>query len=665
MTIQNRQHTKVIMTLSLAGLSVGCYGVDFDTENGILSYGSISYEHGYEMAQSANLNADSYRLDVSAGKTSQYNIGLTADKITTRPSLGTLTLYESVGSGRLTLPDDWVKVGRTDNIDLADLKAVKINAERKRIAGDVTLMSGTGWQVRLNMGRDKKQGLKKAGAAIATNTDEIVRNIKAVIIPEPVDHVTDRSNLTFDYQQEKYQFQAKLHVSRFNNNNDSLSWENQFLVGPDLAMLSLEPDNTFYQASVVGSYKLSDATRVTASVSSGIMKQDQAYLPSSVIDDDLNAQLPQSSLDGEVFVNSIGLKVSSRLSDKIRVNAKYHFKERDNNSPQKTYDVPLLDYPLYDLYSNQPYSYKNHDFDLSVNYQLNSALDFKLGFEHEDVKRRRAEVTESTEDMVTGRVDYDITPQWNIALSTGHGKRAGSSYVPFSDPVTTTNPLLRKFDVADRLQHRYGVSVNYLPADNLIIAGSMNLLQDEYPDTNIGLHENDNLDTSLDINYQINEKINLHGFINRSKSQMSQAGSDAYPEPSIDPNWYVDIKDRFYSLGLGLEMLSVMPKLDMGIDYTHSRSRGRTIINDLTTGTSIVSEYPDLITNYKGLQLYGRYRFSPNLMGRLALVREKYDSSDWAYDGFDANSLTSLLLLGEESQRYSNTFVAFTIHYTF
>jgi hypothetical protein len=52
-------------------------------------------------------------------------------------------------------------------------------------------------------------------------------------------------------------------------------------------------------------------------------------------------------------------------------------------------------------------------------------------------------------------------------------------------------------------------------------------------------------------------------------------------------------------------------------------------------------------------------------MGRLALVREKYDSSDWAYDGFDANSLTSLLLLGEESQRYSNTFVAFTIHYTF
>jgi len=664
MNIQCRQYTEVIAILCLTGFNSTSFGLENDNDTGVITYGSISYEHGYEMAQSANLNADSYRLNINVGKTAQFHAGLTADKITTRPSLGTMTLYESVGSDTLVLPDDWVNVGRVENIDPADLNAVKINTERKRIAGDVTLMSGSGWQVSLNMGRDKKEGLKKAGAAFATNTNEIVKNVKAVILPEPVDHVTDRSNLIFDYQKEKYQLQASLHVSRFNNNNDSLSWENLFLTGADVGVMSLEPDNTFYQASLVGSYKLSDATKMTASLSSGIMKQDQPYLPYSS-SDELNGQLPQDSLDCEVLVNSIGLKVSSRFSEKLRLNAKYQFKERDNNTPQNTYNPVLLDYSSYGLYTNRPYSYKKHNFDLGANYQLNSALDFDLDYEHDDVKRWRSEVTEATEDMLTGRVNFNINPNWNVALSTGHGQRVGSNYVPFSDPVTTTNPLLRKFDVADRLQHRYGVSVNYLPSDNLIIAGSMNLLQDEYPDTNIGLHENDNLDTSLDVNYQINEKINLHGFINRSKSQMSQAGSDAYPEPSIDPNWYVDIKDRFYSLGLGLEMLSVMPNLDMGIDYTHSRSRGRTIINDLTTGTSIVSEYPDLITNYKGLQLYGRYRFSPNLMGRLALVREKYDSSDWAYDDLDANSLTSLLLLGEESQRYSNTFVAFTIHYTF
>jgi MtrB/PioB family decaheme-associated outer membrane protein len=617
-----------------------------------------------------NLNSDARQLEMQYGRQGSYRIELGYDEIQLNGNDGALTPFS--GKTTLTLPPTWTRLD-ADGPDPIDpsitLNSAGLETKRKRLHGKVTWYKDKHWDLSLSYRRDRKEGLDRIGGAIGDTSGgdpaQLVSNLGASILPEPIDEVTDRAEITLNYQQKEYQLRAALLYSRYENEYSFLNWENPFEVdvgAADLGQMSLSPSNHFYQFSFSGGYQITPTTRFSGMLSSGVMLQDEAFLPYTVNGTLAPSALPRDSLDGEVMVNALSMRLTSRPARGWRLKAAYRYNERDNNTPQATYTPVTLDYEVAgQSFTNQPYSYRKHKVDASAFYRLNPSMDLGLEYDYDQVKRWQSEVEKSSEHTLGGVLNFGLGNNLDGRVSLHHGKRDGGTYTPYSDPDTTTNPLLRKYHIADRKRNDLGLSLAYSPSENLTLSGGLNLIQDDYDDTQVGMTESREMDASIDLAYRASRNTTLYAFYNHGVIKSEQAGS----ESGGSADWFADTKDRFNSLGIGFKTLRILPNLDIGADLTLSKSIGDTRITDATAGPTSISHYPDLTTDYKSLQVFGRYRWRKGLYLRMSYLHQEYDSSNWAFDGIDPDSLNNVLLLGEESPNSSDDILALSLIYYF
>ena len=681
------KHGKIVAcVLPLALLSYAAFSADSQLA-GVVDVGiedaelngqvELLYKDGEQATGSikgTNLGSDNRRLEAEYQQQGSHRITVEYDQLPKSGNDNAQTIYRGVGSTTLTLPSGWVDTSSTSTMDLTTLQSVDLETERERFKGKVELFSGKAWDLSLTYRRDKKEGTDKIGGAIGDvsggDPAQLVSLLGASSLPEPIDQVTNQAELVLNYQQPHYQLQATLHASLFENEFQSLTWENPFTVtnGPgtgDNGQLSLAPDNQFYQASLSGGYQFTPTTRLSGVISSGIMLQDENFLPYS-IESGLGGALPRNSPDAEVVLNAASLRLTSRPARNVRLKAAYRYNERDNNTPRSSYTPVVIDHHVVShSFTNEPYSYRKHNLDLSGFYRLNKVVDLGLEYDFDQVERWQAEVEESQEHTLGGILKFNPTGPWDTSLTLRHGIRDGGTYTPYSDPDTTTNPLLRKYHLADRIRDKASLSLNYLPKESLSFNGRLDYSQDDYDDTLVGLMESKEYSAALDVNWNPRKDTTAYGFINYGRISSQQAGSENGGPPTGTPNWTVDTKDRFGSAGLGLKVAGVLPRLDLGADYTYSQSRGDITMDDNSAGGSGLSSYPDLKTRLHSIQLYGRYRWRKDLHIRMSYLHEKYDSSDWALDGVDADTVSKVLLLGDDSLSYSDNILAMSLIYYF
>ena len=637
-----------------------------------------------------NLGSDNLRMRGQYGEQGKYKAVIEYDKIPRYGNDGAQTIFQGVGSDTLSLPDGWVDAATTDQMDLSTLKLFDMDYDRKRFKGDVDLIGGRDWNLKFIYRRDKKEGKDKIAGAVGGDSGEdrpqVIRFSGASTFPEPIDQVTDQAELVVNYQKERYQLQASVRASRFDNEYSSLTWENPFLVNNsggtgDFGRLATDPDNEFYQAMISGGYSFSPTTRLTGVVSRGVMRQDKTFLPYS-IDSTLGGELPADSLDGEVYLNTASLRLTGRPTRELRLKAAYRYHERDNDTDKYEFMPVVIDYqPSTTPFTNQPYSYRKQTVDLSGHYRMSSDFDFGLEYEYDDMKRWSAEREDSDEHTFGGILNYTPASNWDAFVSYRHGIRDGGTYIPYTDPDTSTNPLLRKYNLANRDRDDLAVAVNYMPSETVTLAGRVDYIQNDYDDTEIGLTETEEYSGALDVTWVPRANTSVYGFLNYGHITSDQAGADSigsggsdHGGPPFDPtNWFVDSKDTFTSVGFGVKFSRVTPRLDIGMDYTYSESTGEIkVIDEDTTGggheghvtTGGVTYYPDLKTKLNSFQIYGRYRYSRDIHFRVSYLYEKYDSSDWAFDDVGVNSVPNVLLVGEEALNYKdNIFAASVVYY--
>jgi MtrB/PioB family decaheme-associated outer membrane protein len=623
-----------------------------------------------------NLNADNRRIYMDYGQQGKYKLTLEYDQIPRDGNDNAQTIFQGIGQNSLTLPSGWVDANSTSGMNLSSLQSFDLDSERERFKGKIDLISGKEWDLSFTYRRDKKEGVDKIGGAVGDVSGGappmLISSLGASILPEPIDQVTHQAELTLNYQKERYQLQANLRASRFNNEFSSLTWENPFIVtnGPgtgDFGQLSLDPDNQFYQATLSGGYQFTPTTRFSGALSTGLMLQDDPFLAYS-IESGLGGNLPKNSLDGEVVVTTASMKLTSRPLKPLRLKASYRYQEHDNKTARTVYTPVVIDHHVSSYsFTNQPYSYQKQNLDLSAFYRLSPRFDLGLEYGFDQKKRSQAELEESQEHTIGGILKYTPSGPWSASISLRHGERDGGTYIPYSDPDTTTNPLLRKYHLADRTRDNLSISANYLPSENLTLSGRVDFIQDDYSNTQIGLTESDEFSTGLDLSWSPRRNATVYGFLNHGDISSNQAGSDSGGgPPSSAPNWFVDTDDQFSSVGFGVKISRILPNLDIGADYTYSTSAGDIKVTDNGSGGSGgISYYPDLTTKLHSLQLYGRYRWNKDLYVRMSYLHEKYASNDWALDGINATSVSNVLFLGEDSLNYTDNILALSLVYYF
>ncbi|MCK4834718.1 MAG: MtrB/PioB family decaheme-associated outer membrane protein, partial [Gammaproteobacteria bacterium] len=349
----------------------------------------------YWSVRGTNLGLESRYLRLEGGLRGSHKFFLEYDELPNYKNNTVETPFLGVGSNNLTLP-----AGFDINTNLnANLNRFELKTKRERIKVGAMFVPKEHWQFGVDFSHENKQGVDASGAAIGNGSSQIIGSTTTSLLPEPIDQDTKLVNATVSYAGDDGQVDLKYHISLFDNNNDSLNWQNPHpappaAVGaaPVSGSLSLAPDNEFHQLSLTGSYALPYKSRVTGLIAMGRMTQNQVFQPYTVNPAVTAPALPANSLNGEVWLTNVQLKLASRPVNKLRLNAELRYNERDNKTSVASYDYVLMDSFVKSTITgttveNRPYSYKNSRIKLDANYRFNAITSLRGGYKYNEMKR--------------------------------------------------------------------------------------------------------------------------------------------------------------------------------------------------------------------------------------------------------------------------------------
>ncbi len=604
--------------------------------------------HGHD------LGLDTRTMYVRGGRQGHYDVFLSYDELPHFISDSAATPFSVTGSNTLSLPPGWVTSGTTAGMSAlaAGLRGVELETQRKRLGLGGRLLQGPRWgphwEYKVSFRREDRDGARRTSGSFFTNAAQLVR---------PVDYETDELDASIAYNSRKLQVQLAYYGSIFRNADEFLTWENPFtplVAGADSGQLALPPDNQFHQGMISVGYQLSDRTRATGDVAFGRMEQDERFLPATLNTTLAPVSLPRTTLDGEVDTLTANLRLSSALTDKLRLSASYGYNDRENQTPQAAYTWVSTDTFLNPATrTNLPYSYTRNTVKLGADYRLPKGLKLRAGYEYDSYERNFQEVDKTEENSLWGKLKWRIDYKTQLSFKYTYANRDASSYslVPEIDPPQ--NPLLRKYNMADRTRDMVGVYASMSPTEMVSFGAGLDYINDDYDKSDVGLIDGREVNLSADVSLMLNEKTSMSLFLNHAAIESLQNGSQSFSTA----DWSAKNDDAITTAGIGIKYQVIEEKLDVGADYTRSHSRGDISVSG--------SEFPELNTELDLVKLYATYRLKDDISLHAAYWYEHYDSDDWALDGVSPDTISNVLSLGEVSPSYNINAVALSLRYKF
>lgn len=648
-----------------------------------------------------NLGLDSRAAAFEFGEQGKYNIRVDYSQIPNFRSESGQTIYNGAGTETLTLPAGWVGSGNTAGMTqlVSSLKPFDLKTQRRRAGLAVSGVLTSHWDYSASYRHETKEGTRSIGATFGNSGG----NPRAVVLPEPVDWTTQQMDASLRYSNRKFQFDASYYVSLFSDANTSLTWANPYTIIAGWAagsgfptavgQLSLPPDNQFHQLSVNAGYNLSDATRLSASLSRGRMTQNETFLPYTNIPvqaASITQPLPRDSLDGRIDTTVFNLRIASRPSTDFSWSASWRYDDRDNKTPRNEYvyiggDSTFQNTSVASSFRryNEPYSFKEEQLKVDASYRVFGSTELSAGVQRSKIDRTYAERERADEDTYNFGVRTSFSDTLNGYLRYSHAVRDGSTYVgnePFlsgySPGYTSTtvgwenHPLLRRYFEANRDRDQLSAGIELSATEALALSASMDYANDEYNASEVGLTDARVESATLDAVYAPSQKWSSYAFYTYEKQGSKQngwsfSGGAAQVPNSIDPRrqWFANHRDRINSSGLGFTRSLYSGRVDLGADYLHSKSRSGI---DFAVGSALLTKpLPRDISQLDSFTIHATYKLRESFSLRMSYWYERYRSTDWAVDGIEANTLANVILLGEDSPNYRENAVALSVLYRF
>lgn len=589
----------------------------------------------------SDIGLDSRSLDWQGGKQGKYKLSFSYSELPHYLSDSARTPFAGSGGTRLSLPSSWVPAGSTAGMTTLNgqLTAINLETKRTRLGAAAMVIPASHWQTSVNYRHENREGQRRIAGSFYFD---------AVEFAQPVDYTSDAIDLTASYNGNVWQAKLSYHADAFRNKNQSLIWENPYtpiVAGAEQGELALPPDNQFHQAKASIALPVGETSILLADVAVGRMTQNENFIEPTTNSMLSASPLPAASLNGRVDTVNANVKWNSQLNQKLRVNAAYRYSDRDNKSSRHTYDWIITDSSVATPRTNLPYSYTKNTFKLNGEYRLADRVKSSLGYDYQQFERTYQEVEANKEQTVWVSLIAHTLNNASMTVRLARANRDKDGYQVIAGIDNPENPLLRKYNMADRDRDMLSMRVNYLPTEESSIGLNMDLTDDDYPDSSIGLTASRESILGFDFSTQLAKYTALNIFFSFEKISSDVSGSQLYSVA----DWSGSMKDRFTTAGMGLNHSLLKDKLDIGIDYVHTRSQGETDIVDGGAGFSL----PDLITRLNSIKIYSHYRVSDKMQLNGTYWYEYFTSSDWAFDGVSEAAIPNNLSLGQDSPSYN------------
>jgi len=607
----------------------------------------------YWNVDAANLGLDTRSLNVEGGRQGRYKVLLDYQELPHFVSDSAQTPFAGSGGASLTLPAGF-PANTTALMPLAGtLRQVDLETTRKALGAGASWTPARTWQFGANFRHETREGKLGTSGAFFVNAAQLVR---------PVDYVTDQLDASASYTGTRLQAKFAYYGSSFSNDVPSLTWQNPFTApgfpGAVAGQLALPPDNQFHQISVTLGYQLAERTRATADIAVGRGTQDQQFLAPTLNTTLAAPALPRASLDGQVDTVNANLEVNSAVTDRLRLKAAYLYNDRDNQTPQSTYSWVTTDmFVAPSPRANLPYSFTQDKLQLRADYKAAPRITTSAGYDFDSVARTFQEADTTRENTVWARLATRHVDAVDLTFKYAYSERRYSSYQAVPEITPPENPLLRKYNMADRTRNRGELRASIAAAETVSLAIQFDASGDDYSNSTIGLTSGREVNLGGDVTWMVAEQTSLHFFANWQEIRSEQSGSQAYSTP----DWSGENKDTINLLGVGVKHIALQNKLEFGADFTVMRTKGAVSVD---TGASEPA-FPDLTTSRGSLKLYANYRLKDNVSLRAGYWYELYDSANWALDGVAPDTIPNVLTFGQLAPHYRVHLIALSARYKF
>jgi MtrB/PioB family decaheme-associated outer membrane protein len=607
----------------------------------------------YADLQASDLGLDTRSLGLNSGHEGLYSLHIGYAELPRHFADGARTPYLGNGGSRLTLPAGY-PAETTATMPLANtLQAVDIGYKKKLVDVSATLLSFQNWTYRFSFTRDVRDGTRPMNAAFFSTAQQLVA---------PVDQTTDQFEVSAAYATRAVQATVAYQLSRFANGPEALTFDNPFtpVRGANRGQLALAPDNQMHQIVATAGLEITPAVRVSADMAYGRLTQNAGFLPAT-----LNAalapsvpQLPMASLDGKVSTFNSNVRLTATPMADLRVNASYAHNARENKTGTAAFPQVATDmFVGSDTRSNVPFSFTQDRFKLGADYRGLQGVKFSAGAERDYRSRPYHEVVTTRETTVWGRAGVQAGERLNLGFKLAKGDRTHSSYGVSTWFGSPENPLLRKYNLAERQRDTAGVRADFAATDTVSLGLAVDYSNDGYARSLVGLKNARSVNIAADLSAALTEKTQLTFFALSDRLRSRQAGS----QTSLLPDWEASGNDRFHVLGLGVKHQLLGDKLDIGADLSFTRSK-----SDLRVDQDLAQPaFPQAHGAQDALKVHARYKLADNLWLNGSLWHERYTSTDWRLDGVLPGTVQNLLSLGQQSPDYRVTVLNVSLRYQF
>ena len=600
-----------------------------------------------------DLGLDSRSLNIAGGKQGSYRLSFGYKELPHNISGTALSPFLGVGTGSLTLPAGWITGATTGTMPLlaASLNGIDLETKRRAVDFGAALTPVVHWEFAVKFRHEEKTGTLGTAGSFVFNSSQLAM---------PVDYDTNQIDVSAAYSTARFQARFAYYGSIFKNNEDILTWANPYsplVPGATIGERALAPGNEFHQLVVSAAYELNKRIHATADIAFGRMTQDDAFLPYTVNSSLTTQPLPRSSLDGRVNTLTGNVKITSAVTDRLRLNAAFTYDDRDNKTPQAVYDwittdvAPAAASPR----TNLPYSSTHSVAKLDGGLVLTRDLRVDGGCDYDEYLRDLQEVRRTREHVCWAKGTARANDRADITLKGSHAERRISDYTANPEIVSPENPLMRKYNMADRDRDTAGLRVDVALNRRISVGLEANISWDKYRKSVMGLLDGRSGAVAADAAFALAEGTSANVYLSHEQIESTQANAEFLPGA---PLWFASNKDSIDTAGAGIKHRA-SDKLDIGADYTFSRSTGEISIRGALVG------FPDLTSRLHSARLYATFRPKKKLSLRLAYWYENYRSADWTVDGVTPTTIPNVLSLGQGSPSYHINVVTLSARYQF
>lgn len=609
------------------------------------------------------------------------------------------------GNSYQQLPGNWVASNTTAGMTALDDSLGSFNQKLARDIYSFNYLQAINrqWSVETTLSTEKKQGRQTTGAAFYIDGSDAF----AAILSEPINQTTNEFDLSLRYNAAQLHMDLSYRYSSYENNEPGLQWQNPYDAnfGPDVdypngyGQMGVTPDNDLNQLRWIASYQFSPTVHTYADASFARARQDDGYLPYTI-----NPNLvvtvppPRSSLDGEVDTTVVNTGVILRPLAKLHLELKYHYYDRDNDSPRDGYlyppgdsfNQPNSEFTIY----NSPYDITKNRFEANSSYRLPGQTRLSLDYRYENISRYNAAVSETDENTLEAGVRFlpmrNSVARFSLAYSDREASTYnwGQSYYSMLDtelinltPDTeryTNHPLLSQYYLASRERWQAKFNLNYLASEqwnhNLDLAWD----DQDYDQTDLGLEREKHANATFSSSYMPNDAWSISAYYSFDYYETKQQGrafrggaeKNAFaifpPLPQAsDPlqDWRTDPESLVHAFGLNVSWDVRPDELDMVLDYSFVDTTIKQGFQTNGTANGNGSSLPDDSSQLHHLQWDANYYYSKRISLKMSYQYYYFNQDNWAIDNVNPDTMDTVLFTGEQSPDDSISVVGLSVIY--